>query len=120
LPGYSRGGWQRNEFAAVSISVTLLSNPNKLSLGETNRRLILIWEGLVAGAMKNPSEHCIMRLLRALRDFFSDLFQGDPIAIAIAVVILLLAALVAVIWIFDLRRRKKEREKKKPPTRPKR
>ena len=52
--------------------------------------------------------------MKALRDFFSDLVQGDPIALCLAGFFLLLAGVVATIWIIDLRKRKKEAERKKP------
>jgi type II secretory pathway component PulM len=55
-----------------------------------------------------------MRILRALRDFFSDLGQRDPVALALAGFVLLLAVVLAAIWIIDLRRRKKENKGKKP------
>ena len=57
-----------------------------------------------------------MRMLRALRDFFSDLGQGDPIALALAGFFLLLTAAVTAIWIAELRRRRKESKDKKPGT----
>lgn len=57
-----------------------------------------------------------MRLLRALRDFFGDLVQGDLVALAIAGLVLLLMAVVAGIWIADLRKRSRETKGKKPPS----
>lgn len=55
----------------------------------------------------------VMRLLRALRDFFSDLFSGDPVALGIAGFFLLLVLAVGGIWIADRIRRKKEADAKK-------
>ncbi|MBI3407156.1 MAG: hypothetical protein HY040_02215 [Planctomycetes bacterium] len=52
---------------------------------------------------------------RALRDFFTDLIQGDPVALIIAGVVLFLASLVAIVWIIDRRKKKKEIERKKKP-----
>jgi flagellar biosynthesis/type III secretory pathway M-ring protein FliF/YscJ len=50
-----------------------------------------------------------MRILRAIGDFFSDLGNGDPVALAIAGFLLLLIAIVATVWIVDLRRRRREK-----------
>ena len=54
-----------------------------------------------------------MRLLRALGDFFNDLFSGDPVALGIAGIFLFFVLLVVGIWIADRMRRKKEVEAKK-------
>lgn len=51
-----------------------------------------------------------MRLFRALADFFTDLGNGDPVALIIAGVVLIVLLLVGAIWIAELRRRKRERE----------
>ena len=45
---------------------------------------------------------------RALRDWFSDLFSGDPVALGIAGFFLLLLLIVAVIWLVDRAKRKNE------------
>jgi hypothetical protein len=50
-----------------------------------------------------------MRLLRAIGDFFSDLANGDPVALIIAGCVLLLLLVPLTFWIIDLRRRKKEK-----------
>jgi hypothetical protein len=51
---------------------------------------------------------------RALRDFFTDLVQGDPVALALAGFVLLLITAVATVWIIDLLKRKKKNSGKKP------
>ena len=55
----------------------------------------------------------LMRLLRAIGDFFKDLASGDPVALGIAGLFLLLILVVGGIWIADRIKRKKEAEAKK-------
>jgi hypothetical protein len=50
--------------------------------------------------------------LRALKDFFKDLFDGDLVALGIAGFFLVLILLVGSIWIAHWIKRKKEAEAK--------
>jgi len=56
-----------------------------------------------------------MRILRAIGDFFRDLFSGEPLAVIIAVVFLILLALPLTFWIIDVRKKRRERDKRKGP-----
>jgi hypothetical protein len=51
---------------------------------------------------------------RALRRYFENLGEGDPIAIGLTLFALVMLVLVGIIWLVDLRRRAREQQKKKP------
>lgn len=54
-----------------------------------------------------------MRILRALGDFFSDLFSGDPVAVAMTLAFVGIAVVLGLLWYKAARDRIREEEERK-------
>jgi hypothetical protein len=54
-----------------------------------------------------------MNFVEALRNYFRDLAQGDPVALGLTGVFALLLVVAAAIWIIDLLKKKQERDRQR-------